>query len=430
MIRKILDIIKKSIWPYPFIYGVLSLLGSFFIILIDSGYFLDLQLHIPNIFFTDIDLARMILGIVAASFITITTFTFSTTMIVLTMYMSQFSPRIVENFLTNKNTMQAFGIFVGGFIYSITSLLFMRRDLISEYLVISASISIIYMIVGLVFFLIFINSVANLIQVNNVIKNLYKNSLKNMVKYKDLIKTGSIISKIKVEKYRQLEVVFCQQNGYIQYINHENLLELAKDIQAVIVFEKVVGQFVADDTKLISLYLRKNTEINETMVKKLLSCIIIGERKTEEQNFGFMIQKIVEVALRAISPGINDPHTASHCIRILGILLRQISDLENGYIVKKDEEDENIMVVFKAFDFEKILYYTFSQLIHYAKEDVLVITSIFKALRFAMEKASKENRLIIITFSDYIWGKIVPELSEGLDYKMLKHERDEIYLLK
>ncbi|WP_319370484.1 DUF2254 domain-containing protein [uncultured Ilyobacter sp.] len=430
MIRKILDIIKQSIWPYPFIYGVLSLLGSFFIILIDSGYFLDLQLHIPNIFFTDIDLARMILGIVAASFITITTFTFSTTMIVLTMYISQFSPRIVENFLANKNTMQAFGIFVGGFIYSITSLLFMRRDLISEYLVISASISIIYLIVGLGFFLIFINSVAKLIQVNNVIKRLYKNSLKNMVKYKELIKTGSIIRKIEVEKYRQLEVVFCRQNGYIQYINHENLLELAKDIQAVIVFEKVVGQFVADDTKLISLYLRKNTEINETIVEKLLSCIIIGERKTEEQNFGFMIQKIVEVALRAVSPGINDPNTASHCIRILGILLRQISDLENGYIVKKDEEDENIMVIFKAFDFEKILYYTFSQLIHYAKEDVLVISSIFKALRFAMEKASKENRLIIITFSDYIWGKIVPELSEGLDYKMLKHEKDEIYLLK
>ncbi len=429
MIRKIFSIIKKSIWLYPFIYGVLSLLGAFFIILIDSRYLLDLQSHMPSIFFTSIDLAKMILGIVAASFITITTFTFSTTMVVLTMYMSQFSPRIVENFLTNKNTMQAFGIFIGGFIYSIVSLLFMR-DIISEYLVISASIGVIYMIVGLVFFLIFINGVATLIQVNNVIEKLFEDSLKKIEKYKKLIKTGTITNKIKIEKDRQLETVFCRKNGYIQYIHHENILELAKEIQAVIVFEKVVGQFVADDTKLISLYLKKDTEINETIVEKLLSCIIIGERKTEEQDFSFMIQKIVEVALRAVSPGINDPHTAIHCIRIIGILLRQLSDLENGYIVKKDDEDESIMTIFEAFDFEKTLYFTFSQLIHYAKDDVLVIISIFKALRFAMEKASNENKLIIISFSDYVWRKIAPELSEGLDYKILKHEKDEIYLLK
>ncbi|MBG0763400.1 MAG: DUF2254 domain-containing protein, partial [Tissierellales bacterium] len=153
----ILDKIKKiisSIWFYPAVYGFLSLLGAFFIILIDTRYLSQFHTSIPEILLTTPELARDIHGIIASAFITITTFTFSITMVVLTMYMSQLSPRVVENFLKNKSTMQSFGIFVGGFTYSIVSLLFTRNT--SEgYLVISASIGVVYIIVGLIYFLLF-----------------------------------------------------------------------------------------------------------------------------------------------------------------------------------------------------------------------------------------------------------------------------------
>lgn len=87
---------------------------SAIIILIDNGT-LPIQQYIPNIFFTSVDLAKQILGTLAGALLTITTFTFSTILIVLTMYSSQFSPRVVDNFLTNKITMKVLGLFVGVF---------------------------------------------------------------------------------------------------------------------------------------------------------------------------------------------------------------------------------------------------------------------------------------------------------------------------
>src|SRR6056297_2607915 len=219
----LLDRIKKvlrSIWFYPAIYGLISLLGAFLIILIDTRYLSEFHNVLPKILLTNTDLARDIHGIIASAFITITTFTFSITMVVLTMYMSQLSPRVVENFLKNKSTMQSFGIFVGGFIYSIVSLLF-TRNTTEGYLVVSASIGVVYIAVGLVYFLLFINSVATFIQTTNVIDRLHKESILKIKNYQDTIKNNPIIKEIDKEKYRNNEAIRAVESGYIQKLNYD-----------------------------------------------------------------------------------------------------------------------------------------------------------------------------------------------------------------
>ncbi len=416
----------ESIWLFPFLYGLASFIGAGVVVLIDSRYFESVPRFIPGIFFTSVDLAKIVLGIIAGSFITITTFTFSTTMVVLTMYSSQFSPRTVENFLTNKSTMQVFGVFFGGFIYSIVSLLFMR-DAISEYMVIAASIGVIYMIVGLVFFSIFINSVAMLIQVNNLIDKLYKESITKIHEYFELVEKGRIVSEVTVYPPRQSTEVISQKNGYIQHVDHSKILQLAAETGLIIVFNKVSGQFITDRTALFSVYHNEESPPEEGTLTKLLSYIVIGERKSEKQDFNFTIQKIVEVALRAISPGINDPNTAIHCIRILGVLMGFLATTRKGYILMRSEEGAENAALFEAACFDKMVYAAFSQIIHYARSDVSVILSVFKALRFAMEKASKENREVILAFGEYVWGKI-PVVCEGdIDRRLLEHEKEELY---
>lgn len=425
-VRELWTRIKESIWFYPFLYGLLSFVGAGLVVLIDSRYFESVQRFIPDIVFTSVDLAKLVLGIIAGSFITITTFTFSTTMVVLTMYSSQFSPRTVENFLADKSTMQVFGVFFGGFIYSIVSLLFMRNA-ISEYMVIAASIGVLYMIAGLVFFSIFIHNVAMLIQVSNLIEKLYKDCILKIDAYKNLLETGVIVNSVQVFPPRKTVQVISRKNGYLQQVDHAKIVSLAAESNAIIVFRKVVGQFVTDCTGLFSLYFKEEASPDESFIATLLESVVIGERKTEKQDFSFTIQKIVEVALRAVSPGINDPNTANHCIRILGVLLGSLAATPKGYLLMRPQEGGEDVAIFEAVCFETILHDAFSQILHYAKEDVSVVISIFKALRFAMEKASKENREVILAFSEYVWNKLPANDERDMDFRMLRHEKEELY---
>ena len=417
--------LRKSIWIYPIFYSITSLMLSVFIVTLDSRWILDIEKYIPGIFFTSVDLAETVLATIAGALLSITIFTFSTTMVVLTMYSSQFSPRTVENFLTNKVTMKILGVFMGGFVYSIFSLLFMRQSL-SEMMVVSATIGVIYAIICLLYFAVFVHHVGNYIQASNLIERLNESSFLKVKEYKNMVNKWGITRELDIDNYGLVLKVPSGENGYIQLIDYEGIYEVAQETKSIIILEKVIGQFITDETDIFSVYMKNNSKFEEENIEHLLSRITIGSEKTDIQDFNFSIQKIVEIALRAISPGINDPNTANHCILMLGVILGKISDFEKGYLVFKDDEKEGI-AIFEAIDFSKELYFTFYQMIYYGKGDISVVLSILKSLRFIMEKATKENRVITLNFVNYIMDKIEPNLKKGVDYEMIKREREEIY---
>ncbi|MFW6030066.1 MAG: DUF2254 family protein, partial [Halanaerobiales bacterium] len=126
---------------------------------------------LPNYFFTSVNLARDILSTLVGSLFGMITVSFSTIMVVLTMYSSQFSPRTVKVFLCSKLTLKVLGVFVGGFIYSIISLLFMKNPAGTN-VVFSAFFRIIIAIICLGYFVVFIHHTANSVQVNILIERL------------------------------------------------------------------------------------------------------------------------------------------------------------------------------------------------------------------------------------------------------------------
>ena len=425
----ILDRIKKiisGIWFYPAVYGFLSLIGAFFIILIDTRYLSRFHSSIPDRILTSPELARNIHGIIASAFITITTFTFSTTMVVLTMYMSQLSPRVVENFLKNKSTMQSFGIFVGGFIYSIVSLLF-TRSTTEGYLVISASIGVIYIAVGLVYFLLFINSVATFIQTSNVIDRLHKESILKIKNYQDTIKNNPIITEIDEDKYRYNKIIRSERSGYIQKLDYDELSNVANKKKLIIHFEKVIGQFISDDEKIFTVYAQEDLEDKEEIIDKIKKLIIIGKRKTEEQDFSYTIQKIVEVALRAISPGINDPNTAIHCVRIIGVLIGMLSNISDGYIIVNEDKDSEGMVLLEAYSFKMILHDSFTQIISYGYKDLTVVISVMRALKYVSIKSKKTNKKIVKEYIEYVYRKTKSSELDKFELEILDAEMENYY---
>lgn len=426
-IREIIKEVRKRIWFFPLVYGLFSFVLSMVVIMVDSRYASFIKAFIPRFFYVDTSIAITVLGIIAGAFITITTFTFSTTMVVLTLYTSEFSPRVIENFLSNKNTTRTFGLFIGGFVYSIVCLLFIKKTPVNQE-VISATIGVIYITYGLIYFSSFINSVGTYIQPSNLIDRLYSESLSKINEYKKFIEDKTIIP-FKQDNYllgKHFKSIKSKENGYIQTVDYQRILRIADEMQATIIFEKVTGQFLTDESRLMSIYYNNESTLINNYEDKLLSAVKLGDRKTEKQDFSFILQKIEEIAIRALSPGINDPNTAIHCIRIIGISLRNLGDLKKGYIIMKEDTDAIGEVYVEAFDFKKLIHSSFNQIMHYARDDYKVVLTIIKSLRFILEKANHDNKIIIKEYIDFIRNKINGHELSVIENSILNEELNKI----
>ncbi|MGI6257440.1 MAG: DUF2254 family protein [Anaerovoracaceae bacterium] len=122
MREKILIFISdKKPWFYLLANVFMGIILAIIVFFVNGGI-LPFRDYLPEFLFTGTDLAETILSALAGAWLSVTTFTFSITMVVLTTYSSHYSPRIVENFLQKKTTMRVLGTFIGGFIYNISML--------------------------------------------------------------------------------------------------------------------------------------------------------------------------------------------------------------------------------------------------------------------------------------------------------------------
>jgi len=318
-LKKVIYKIKRSIWLYPALYTIFAIFLAGAVIVVDSRIFFDISEYIPSVLTTSTDLAKTVLTIIASAFITIMTFTFSTTMVVLTMYTSQYSPRVVENFLTQKSTMKSFGIFVSGFMYSIVSLLFIR-EILTDFSILAGTFGVIYILVGLISFILYINNVETFIQASNLIDRLYDKANEDIFAYKKEIENYDSIGKEEIENFETKIGIKSPSNGYIAEVTYNKLFEIARDNKVMIIFDKVPGQFVTDEDVIAKIYYDRSSELMENLSEKIGDCIDIGHSRTEVQDFSFSIQKLVEVAIIALPPGINALTTAIHLIRDLALL--------------------------------------------------------------------------------------------------------------
>ncbi|ARK30613.1 hypothetical protein BkAM31D_12665 [Halalkalibacter krulwichiae] len=406
--------IRKNIWLVPSVYCLVSSLLAIFIIWIDTAHGEKVQDIFPASLLISVNLAQTILATIAAALLTMITITFSTIMVVLTTYSSQFSPRTLTDFITNKITMRVLGIYMGGFMYSILTLLFMREDLTYE--VLGATIAVFFSIICLSFFAYFIHFVAASIQVNKLISEVTRQTLKTV---KERMKTKKGEEKVRItndkpnlaKNYYSKKEFKSETFGYIQLIEYQHLFDLAKKYDLVVELNQRIGAFITDNKTVFTVYYKK--DLPKIKLKKF---VVLGVERTILQDVEFGIRKIVEVTLRAISPGINDPNTAIDGILHLGKLLGRASEQDGRYLLYEIEKEVKVIAPQKTF--EELLYTTFSQICHYGQNDLSILIAIYDACMMIAEESGQTIRQQVWQFSRYI--------KENFNLETL-HEKDLNY---
>lgn len=398
MLKRIQLKLEDSTWFVPFLYGVggiaLTFLTQYF-----GSFFREL---LPEIIYLDKDSAASVLSSSFTSLMTMMTFSFSTILVVLTTYSSQFSPRTINNFLTNSASKHTLGLFIMTTVYGITNLFLIRTS--DEDVVLASGISVLLVVSSIWAFVKFIQTISVSIQAERLLSALHREALSVIENQRRAVEEEDmyIVPKRTVHTFEG-QAVYASRTGYVQLFSSGKQESRDVDFESVV----AVGDFVAEGDILGYWLAEEAPDIDVFQ---------IGEIRSSIQDPAFVIEKLSEIALKGVSPGINDPNTAIHAIHYIGDILRELSRLPAGdFLFSNNTSNWHV----KRKTMGTTLFEAFAPVKTYASHDIFVMASVFEAIRIALIQAHASHDETFEEFIDY--------LEETLDLEEL-HPREKAFL--
>lgn len=368
--------------------------------------------------------ARELLATVAGSIITVTSLVFSLTMVVLQMASQQFGSRLVGNFMRDRTNQWVLGLFLATFAYCLWVLRTVRAEVEStgtsvEGITTDAFVPHLSILVALALTLLtlfvliyFIHHTAQSIQVEFVLSRLsddLKKLLKNEAPQSDetLGSDGDEAAPVGAREPRvngwvpggdgagiateDAVAVSSPAAGYLQAINGSGLAKEAADEQGYVRVLRQAGEFCLRGEPLA---LVAPSAAAASLSKLVVRHVVIGRGRTRRQDPAFMLDQLVEVALRALSAGVNDPYTAVACIDRLtdGFLL--LSSSPKPVRAWRDDDGE-LRVVSPQLDVAQLARRLFGSLRGAGAADLQVATHLAQAMR-RLQTLSEDEALNLV----------------------------------
>ncbi len=295
------------------------------------------------------DGARALLATVAGSMITVAGVTFSLTILAVSHATSHFGPRLLDNFMRDRGNQITLGTFVATFLYCLLVLRVVRGGAVPESWELSVEafvpqlslfVSLVLTIASVGELIYFIHHVPDSIHISTVLRRL---AIDMSEKFDELYPETlgqPLDEEQEVPSLSSdfLHTVRSDVTGYLQGIDDDELIQFAKEQSAVVRLIKRPGDFVRRSEIIAEV--TRMVEWNEEHAKQVRHGFAIGYSRTPTQDVFFILNEFVEVATRALSPGVNDPFTAMQCIDWLSDGLVQLSQRKLPTRYRMDEQDE------------------------------------------------------------------------------------------
>ena len=326
----------------------------------------------------DPQVAQIILGGIAASIMTVVSIVFAILLMTLTLASMQFSPRILVSFVRDRVTQWTLGIFLGTFAYCMTALpaaRFLPQPFSPVATVTGAMVLALVCVAWLLFF---IHHISEAISVNHIVDRIARETeevINDIMPYAQNFAYRSEPVPID-EKTREYPVIN-ERPGYIRYIDTGRLLQLGSDYKVRIVIFRRIGHFVPAGVRLFTVF--GGDQLDPARENELRRAFGIGPTRTMQQDAEFGVIQIVDIALKAISPAVNDPSTAISCID-------QLSRILIHWLGRRPPESRLcnpphvVRVVVPWIDTDGMLDTAFEQIRHYSTSDAAVSLRLLRAL--------------------------------------------------
>jgi len=327
--------------------------------------------------------SRGLLTAVASSMITVAGVVFSITIVALSLTSSQYTSRVLRNFMRDRVNQVVLGLFVGVFAYCLVVLRTIRggdEGAFVPSLAVLTGLSLAFVgIAGLIYF---IHHISMSIQASTIIAAVAQetNAAVDHLFPEELGRdadedTGGYLDMPLAEQ--AWSAVSANKTGYIESVDQEALLAFARGHGTILRMERAIGEFVAAGTPLVSVV--DSGGLDDETTAELNAVYVLSRQRTVQQDVAFGIRQIVDIALKALSPGINDTTTAVMCVDYLAAILVRIAVRR---MPTSHRLDQGVLrVIARGPSFESLLAEAFDQIRQNAAGNVAILSRMLGAIQ-------------------------------------------------
>ncbi|MBD2090219.1 DUF2254 domain-containing protein [Microcoleus sp. FACHB-1515] len=366
------------------------------------------------------DGARSMLSTIASSMATVAGTAFSITIVALQLAASNFGPRLLRNFMQDIGNQVVLGTFIGTFLYCLLVLRNIRSEDFNQFVPqLSVTIGIGLAIVSVLVLIYFIHHASTIIQAAHVIEGasqefdraidrLFPEQIGQRAQHDQ-----KPIKGIPNDFEARSTSAFSLHKGYLQAIDDDELMQIACQADVLLWLKTQPGRYLIEGSPIALIYPKEH--YSPALTKRINQALIFGKERTEQQDIAFPIEQLVEIALRAISPAVNDPFTAIRCIDRLGAGFSQLVQRDWPSPYRYDKLHQ-LRVIAEPIKLESLFDRAFSPIRQYAQSDSAVTLHLLDAIALiALHTKTPNQKRILRHHAAMIWRGSQQGLSEECD---------------
>lgn len=330
--------------------------------------------------------ASTVLGTIAGSMITIAGVVFSMTLIALSLASSQLGPRLLRNFMRDTINQVVLGTFVATFLYCLLVLRTIRRaedDLFVPHLAVTLGVVLAVVSVGVLIY--FIHHISLSIQADQVVARVGRELMRGIEDiFPDRLDPAAQDRSEESEDAGlppgfddEAREVLTSGNGYVRSVDVGALVKLGTEEDVVFKVDRGPSAYVVEHAPLVRVW--PAVRVTEPLMSRVNNAFMLGTTRTPGQDIEFSVHQIVEIAVRALSPGVNDPFTAVRCVDQLASALSRVARREIPSPFHYDEHGR-VRVVYAVVSFADIVDSAFNQIRQSARTDAAVTIRLMEAI--------------------------------------------------
>lgn len=369
---ELIEDIRGSYWFVPSLLALLGFVAGLGLVYLDALIGDEWLGRYEWLYGSRPDGARSLLSTVAGSTITVAGVVFSITLAAVTYASGQYGPRLLSGFVRDRGNQVTLGVFIGTFLYCLVVLRTIRsaeeasadtagavREAFVPHVAMFGALALAVASIGVLIY--FVHHVTDAIHINNVIARIGRKLLADIAdRCGDDAADGDDAQAAPPEKGAP---VAATRTGYVEALDEGALVKVAAERDAVVTVLAIPGDFIHRGRPVLLVEPAGDPELDGG--GDLFS---VSRKRSALQDLRFPIDELVELAARALSPGVNDPFTAIACIDWLGAALMDLSAMPMKPAMLRDDEGR-VRVVVPRLGYADYLQSAVGQLRPYAVDD-------------------------------------------------------------
>ena len=374
------DELRRNIWFRPTLWVIT--LGLLALILTATDRRIsqhELYEDAPWLFHGGADGARAMLGAIGASMLTVATLAYSIVMLAVVQAANAYSPRILRQYLADTAQQDVLGILMGTFLYNLLVLRMVRVTERGSFVPsLSVNVALLLLLLSIGAFIFFIHHVAHSIEVRHIV-GIIQAEAKGLLAevFPEGLGTPWPGDEPPAVADGVPGVIAAAGGGYVQFIDPDGLLAAVMRAGAVARLERTTGDYVLPGMPLASIWPAEAA--TDDLTSTLREAFRLGRERTLVQDLHFALRQLSDIALRALSPAVNDPSTAVNCIDVLATVLVEMAR-RPPVSPYRCGPDGRLRVIARGPTLETALEQAFQQVRHYAATDPACTVRLIEAL--------------------------------------------------